>query len=143
MFLSPDGTAWVQLVNFAIFFALLYVVFLRPVSAAIKKRREYIDSLTTDYDRYQGEVRALHDEADAARANARRDADATISQLRGAASNEAAAISAEFEAKAQATVEHAERTVTEEVAKARENESALVQQLADLVVERTISESKA
>ena len=31
MFLSLDGTLVVQLINFAIFFALLSVVFLRPV----------------------------------------------------------------------------------------------------------------
>jgi F0F1-type ATP synthase membrane subunit b/b' len=39
MFLSLDGTFWFQLVNFAIFFAILNVVFLRPVGEAIKKRR--------------------------------------------------------------------------------------------------------
>ncbi len=51
MFLSLDGTLFVQLVNFAIFFALLNVVFLRPVGRAIAKRREYINSLVSDYER--------------------------------------------------------------------------------------------
>ena len=53
-FFSIDGrTLVVQLVNFAIFFVVLNFVFLRPVSAAIRKRREYINSLVTDYDQYQ------------------------------------------------------------------------------------------
>jgi len=38
-FLSVDGTLVVQLINFAIFFAVLNVVFLKPVAAAIRKRR--------------------------------------------------------------------------------------------------------
>ena len=45
MFLRIDGTFFVQLVNFAIFFAVLNVVFLKPVGAAIRKRREYIESV--------------------------------------------------------------------------------------------------
>ena len=45
MFLSLDGTFWIQLINFAIFFAILNVVFMRPVGEAIKKRRAYIDSV--------------------------------------------------------------------------------------------------
>ncbi|MGC1380730.1 MAG: ATP synthase F0 subunit B, partial [Candidatus Baltobacteraceae bacterium] len=64
-FLSIDGTLVVQLVNFAIFFAILNVVFLRPVAAAIRKRREYINSLVTDYDRYQAEARSLREQAEA------------------------------------------------------------------------------
>ena len=68
----------VQLVNFAIFFALLNVVFLRPVGRAIMKRRQYIDGLVADYDRYQGEAQTLREEAEAIRADARRKAEATV-----------------------------------------------------------------
>ena len=64
MFLAPDGTLLVQLANFAIFFALLSVVFLRPVSAAIRKRREYLNSLTSDYDSYQAQANALRAQAE-------------------------------------------------------------------------------
>ena len=63
MFLSLDGTLIVQLVNFAIFFALLNLVFLRPVGRAIAKRRAYINSLASDYERYQEEARSLRAEA--------------------------------------------------------------------------------
>ncbi len=61
MFLSLDGTVFVQLINFAIFFALLNVLFLRPVGRAIAKRRAYIDNLVSDYDRYQETARSLRE----------------------------------------------------------------------------------
>ena len=64
MFLSLDGTLFVQLINFAIFFALLNVVFLRPVGRAIAKRRDYINGLVSDYDRYQDEAQNLREEAE-------------------------------------------------------------------------------
>ena len=71
-FLSIDGTLVVQLINFAIFFAVLSVVFLRPVATAIARRREYINSLVSDYDRYQANAHDLRAEADGIRAAARR-----------------------------------------------------------------------
>ena len=73
MFLSIDGTFIVQLINFAIFFAILNVVFMRPVSRAIVARREYINSVTNDYDRYQAETKALRTQAESIRAAARRE----------------------------------------------------------------------
>jgi F0F1-type ATP synthase membrane subunit b/b' len=141
MFLQLDGTFIVQLVNFAIFFALLNVVFLRSVSAAIRKRREYINSVTSDYDAYQAQARALRERADSLRAAARRDAEATMTQARAGASNSAAEIAAQYGSKVQATMEHAATTVAGELQAARANEGALVQQLAELMLERTISES--
>lgn len=63
-FLSVNGTLVVQLFNFAIFFAVLYVVFLRPVAAAIGRRRQYINSLVSDYDRYQAEAASLRAQAE-------------------------------------------------------------------------------
>ncbi|HTV94095.1 MAG TPA: hypothetical protein VMG98_15425 [Verrucomicrobiae bacterium] len=140
MFLALDGTFLVQLVNFAIFFALLSVVFLRPVSAAIRRRREYINSLTTDYDTYQAQAKTLREQAEAIRAAARRDAEAIMTKSRAEASNAAAALTASYVAQVQSTIEKADKTVAEELEKARVNEHETVQQLANLIVERTLSE---
>jgi F-type H+-transporting ATPase subunit b len=139
MFLAPDGTLWVQLVNFAIFFALLSVVFLRPVSRAIRKRREYLNSVTADYDSYQAQANALRAQAEGERATARRDAESAISKARADASNESAELSAQYAARVQSTVEGAHQTVASELDGARSGEAALVRQLADLMLERTIS----
>ncbi len=140
MFLQPDGTFWVQLINFAIFFAILSAVFLRPVSRAIRERRAYINSVTTDYEKYQGEGSKLRAEAESIRAAARREAEATIAKARADASNKAAEISSQYAAQAQSTVESAQKTVAQELTAARAGEETVVRQLADLMVERTVSE---
>ena len=141
MFLQLDGTFWIQLINFAIFFALLNVLFLRPVSRAIRQRREYLNSVTSDYDRYQAEAKALRAQAEDVRLGARRQAEAVITAARAGASNEAAALSAQYAAQAQSTVESAHATVQGEVQAARANEDAVVKQLADLMLQRTVSEA--
>lgn len=140
MFLKLDGTFLVQLADFAVFFALLSIVFLRPVSAAIRKRREYINSLTTDYDKYQAEGKTLREEAEAIRAAARRDAEAALAKARAEASNTAADVTASYAAQVQSTIEAADKTVAGELQHARANENETVQQLANLILERTLSE---
>ena len=139
MFLKLDGTFIVQLINFAIFFAILNVVFIRPVGAAIVKRREYINSLTNDYDRYQAEATALRTQAEAIRAAARREAEAALARARAQASNEAAALQAEYNEQAVGLVEAANRTVAAELEQARVSEPALVRDLAALMVDRTLA----
>jgi len=136
--LDFDGTFFAQLINFAIFFAVLYVVFLKPVSKAIAARREYITSVTTDYDRYQAEGRKLREEAEAIRAAARRDAEQTVAAGRASASNDTAALSSDYAAAAQAKVDEAQRTARAELDDARAGEEDRVRQLAALMVDRTV-----
>jgi F0F1-type ATP synthase membrane subunit b/b' len=116
MFLSLDGTFWVQLVNFAIFIAILNVVFLRPVGAAIKKRRAYIDSVRGDLERHEKEALAL-------RAAAEQNAE--ISKL-----------AAESAARAQAVTDEARRTVAAEFESAKAREGELSAQLATTLLSR-------
>ena len=141
MFLKVDGTLVVQLVNFAIFFALLNVVFLRPVGRAIMKRRQYIDGLVADYDRYQGEAQTLREEAEAIRAAARRKAEATVASARAATSNEVAEISSRYAQQAKSTVEAARSAAAQELENARGAESTAVRTLADLMLERVVPEA--
>jgi F0F1-type ATP synthase membrane subunit b/b' len=138
MFLKLDGTFIVQLINFAIFFAILNVVFIRPVSRAIVARRENINSVTNDYDRYQAETTALRTQAESIRAAARREAEAALSKARADASNEAAAIATQYNGQAAQIVEEAERTVAGELQAARVSEPQVVRDLANLMVERTV-----
>lgn len=141
MFLSLDGTALVQLINFAIFFALLNVVFLRPVGRAIAKRRAYIDGLISDYDRYQAQARELREEAAAIRTEARRKAEHLVGAARAAASNEAAETSSRYALQAQGISEEAQRTAASQLDAARAGESVAVRKLADLMLERVIPEA--
>ncbi|MBV8532057.1 MAG: ATP synthase F0 subunit B [Candidatus Eremiobacteraeota bacterium] len=141
-FLSIDGTLVVQLINFAIFFAVLYVVFLRPVATAIAKRREYINSLVSDYDRYQAEARDLRAQAQNIRLAARRDAEHRVASARAQASNEAADLSNRYSERAQRIVEDAQRTAQSELDAARSGESGAVRRVADLMLERVIPEAQ-
>lgn len=140
MFLSLDGTFVVQLINFAIFFALLNVLFIRPVGRAIVQRREYINSVTNDYDRYQAEAAACRSEAEAIRASARREGEHTLSRVRAETSNEVAEIAADYSGRASATVSQAQQTVEGELQAARAGEAQRAGELAQLIVSRTITE---
>jgi F-type H+-transporting ATPase subunit b len=141
MFLQLDGTFFVQLINFAIFFALLTVVFIRPVGNAIAKRREYINSLTNDYDRYQAEAQSLRAQAETIRATARREAEAHLSKVRADATNEAGAIAAQYAGDVEKTIQQAQNAVAAELQQARANQSQIVGDLANLMVQRTVTEA--
>jgi F-type H+-transporting ATPase subunit b len=139
MFIVPDlSTLVVQLINFAIFFALLNVLFLRPVGKAIRKRRAYIDGVVSDYATYQAEAKSLRERAERVRADARREAEARIAKARADASNQAAKLAAQYAAQAQATVEEAQREANDELGRARTDEAKLVAQLSDAMLERTL-----
>jgi F-type H+-transporting ATPase subunit b len=136
MFLQPDGTFWFQLVNFAIFFALLNVVFLRPVGEAIKQRRAYIDGVHSDYEKYAAQLKTSRSEADSKRGAARRAADETIAKVRADGEAEAASIVAGRTAEAQAIADLARATVATEMQAARAREGELSAALAKTLLER-------
>lgn len=141
MFLSLDGTLFVQLLNFAIFFALLNVLFLRPVGRAIAKRRAYIDNLVSDYDRYQETARSLREEAAAIRAEARRNAEHRVATARAAASNEAAETSSRYGQQVKSITEDAQKTAQEELETARAGEGEAVRRLANVMLDRVLPEA--
>ena len=141
MFLRLDGTFWVQLINFAIFFALLRVVFLRPVGNAIRKRREYINSLVAHYDLYREQAADLQARADATRAAARREAEGILAKARAEASNQTAEIAQAYARRVTGTIEDAQRTAAAELETARANRQPTVRQLADMMLERTLLEA--
>ncbi len=141
MFLSLDGTLVVQLVNFAIFFALLSVVFLRPVGRAIARRREYINGLVSDYDRYQGEAQSLRAQAESVRGAARREAENVVAAARAKASNEAAEVSARYAKTAQGVKDDAHATAGSEYDAARAGENQAARSLAAVMLEKVLPEA--
>ena len=139
-FLSVDGTFFVQLLNFVIFFAILNVVFMRPVARAIAKRREYINSVTADYDRYQAEGNALRTQADSIRAAARREAEQLAAQARAEASNESARLASDYSERAAAEIRQAHETVESELNVARADQPRTVRELAEEIFSRAVPE---
>jgi F-type H+-transporting ATPase subunit b len=138
MFLSLDGTLIVQVINFIIFVAILWAVFLRPVGAAIARRRAYIDGLITDCDAAIEARRAILARAEAERASALRDADEIVGRARAEASAVADGITAEYAAHVAAKVEAAQAVVALELERAREHEGRLVSELADTLTQRAL-----
>jgi F-type H+-transporting ATPase subunit b len=138
VFLEIDGTLLVQIVNFVVFVMLLNVVFLRPVGAAIAKRRAYIDGLARDIEAAQHEVQSIRAAAADRRLAARREAETALSAARSEAQTQGAAIIAEFSDKAIATAEAARRRVDDEIAEARKREDEIVAALSETMIERAI-----
>ncbi|MBV9718974.1 MAG: ATP synthase F0 subunit B [Candidatus Eremiobacteraeota bacterium] len=141
MFLSLDGTFVIQLANFAVFFALLNVLFLKPVGQAIRKRRSYLNGLVSEYDAHQAEATALREKAELVRAQARRDAELTLSRARAETSNATSELAARYAAQVASTIETAQRQAAGELRAARTNEEQLVARLADALVERAVAET--
>ncbi|MFN2459134.1 MAG: ATP synthase F0 subunit B [Candidatus Velthaea sp.] len=143
MFLRIDGTLLVQIVNFIIFLAVLNVVFMRPVGAAIAKRRAYINGLAADIEQAETDVKSLRGQADAKRAAARREAEELIAKARAEAQNEAAASAGASMERAAEIVSAAHKAVQAELAAARANEDAIVRDLAQTLVSRALGPGAA
>jgi F-type H+-transporting ATPase subunit b len=135
MFLKIDGTLWIQLVNFAIFFAILNAVFLRPVGEAIRKRRVYIDAVHADYESAGAAAKAARTEAERKRGAARRQGDETIAKARAEGETAAATIVGERTTEAQSIIELARATVATEAAAASAKTPALAEALATSLVD--------
>jgi len=138
MLLSIDGTLVVQLINFIIFLVILNAIFLKPVGAAIAKRRAYIDGLAADLERFEGELKSLRAQGDERIAAARRAAEAQVGAARAEAQREALAILAEHEAQAAVIVAQAHESIGLEAQQARSDEASVVESLARTMLERAV-----
>jgi F-type H+-transporting ATPase subunit b len=143
MLLSLDGTLVVQLVNFLVFLVVLNAIFLKPVGAAIAKRRAYIDGVSRDIEQYEADIKLLRTQAEERRAAARREADGEIAQARAQGQNEAATVGADFTTRAAQITEAAEAEVAREIAHAREGEQEIVKSLADTLLEQALGPAVA
>ncbi|HTX04043.1 MAG TPA: ATP synthase F0 subunit B [Candidatus Acidoferrales bacterium] len=138
MFLSIDGTFWIQIINFFIFYAILNVVYIKPASAALRKRREYIDSVHNEYEAALREVEELKNEADTKRAEGRREGDHTAATIRNEAMRQAEEIVSRAQDEFSRIVEESESKIHRELNTARAEEHRLVRELADEMVARAV-----
>lgn len=138
MFLRIDGTLIVQIVDLIVFLVVLNVVFMRPVGAAIAKRRAYVNGLAAGIEAAESDVKALRGQAEAKRAAARREAEELTAKVRAAAQNEAAQVTAGYTQQAAAIVADAQRQVATELTAARSREDELVKGLAQTLLDRAL-----
>jgi F-type H+-transporting ATPase subunit b len=138
LFLQIDGTLIVQVVNFVLFIILLNIVFLKPVGAAIAKRRAYIDGLARDIEVASTEIKTARGTAEERRAAARREAEAAIAKARAEAQNDAVDVVTDYQRRASVIVEKAHEEADAEIAVARAREPQIVESLAQTMLERAI-----
>lgn len=140
--LSLDGTLVVQLINFIVFLLILNAIFMKPVGAAIARRRAYIDGLKHDVEQLQHDAASFRGQAEERRAAARREAEEAIARARVAAGAESDAIVAAQQARAAEIVAQAHAEVERELATAQAEEQRLVDALANDMLERAIGGAK-
>jgi F-type H+-transporting ATPase subunit b len=141
--LSLDGTLVVQLINFLVFLVVLNAIFLKPVGAAIAKRRAFIDGVARDIEQYEADLKLLRSQAEDRRAAARREADVLIGRARSQGQAEAASIGADFTARAAQLTAEAQAAVAHEIEQARQNEQQIVDSLADTLLSRALGPAVA
>jgi F-type H+-transporting ATPase subunit b len=138
--LSLDGTLIVQLVNFIVFLVILNEIFMKPVGAAIARRRAYIDGLTHDMEQLQRDAKELRGQAEARRLAARREAEEAIARARVAAAQEADAVVVAAQSRAGEVTKLAHAEVAKEVAAARSQEGRVVGVLANEMLNRALGD---
>jgi F-type H+-transporting ATPase subunit b len=138
--LSLDGTLIVQLVNFIVFLVILNVIFMKPVGAAIARRRAYIDGLTHDMEQLQRDAKELRGQAEARRLAARREAEEAIARARVAAAQEADAVVIAAQSRAGELTKQAHAEVATELASARSQEARVVGVLANEMLNRALGD---
>ena len=138
--LSLDGTLIVQLVNFIVFLVILNEIFMKPVGAAIARRRAYIDGLMHDMEQLQRDAKELRGQAEARRLAARREAEEAIARARVAAAQEADALVVAAQSRAGEVIKLAHAEVAKEVAAARSQEGRVVGVLANEMLNRALGD---
>ena len=142
-FLCVNGTLVVQFINFAIFFAVLNVVFLRPVATAIAKRREYINGPRLGLRSLPSRGAQLARRGGGDSRSPRGEKPSIACRARARASNEAAEMASRYAQQAQSIIEAAQKTAQAELEAARAGESDAVRGIAGLMLERVDSRGGA
>lgn len=140
--LSLDGTVVIQVANFAVFVGALNIVYLRPAVRALAARREHINAITSDYEQARAEAKQLRTAGDARRLAVRRECEELLTKARIEATNEADSIAARSAALAHERSSAAQATVAGELLEASGREAALVEELAQALLQRAIGVSR-
>ncbi len=138
--LALDGTLIVQLVNFIVFLVILNEIFMKPVGAAIARRRAYIDGLMHDMEQLQRDAKELRGQAEERRLGARREAEEALARARVAAAQEADALVIAAQSRAGEVTKQAHAEVAQEVASARSQEARVVSVLANEMLNRALGD---
>ena len=136
MLLSIDGTFFVQILNFILFWVLLNYFFIAPTRRAIEQRQKYIADLYREGDELAAKAVAARAQADVNLGEARRKTEEAMRAAAAHAVDEAHIIERKAAEEAAASIALAHATVAAERRQALEKQQAFVTDLARSMVER-------
>jgi len=139
MFLSLDGTFWIQIVNFFIFYWILNQVYIQPAARALQVRRAYLDSVQAEYEEALRQEREFLQRAEERGLEAHREANRHAGEILAEALAEVDRIAAMAQEQAARLVADAHQTVEAELQTARGREAVLVRELADVMIARAMT----
>ena len=137
-FLQLDGTFWLQIINFFIFYAILNVVYIKPAAEALRKRRAYIDSVEAEYEAARRTVQELKAQAGELRAEGRREGDHLAATIRNEAMQRSEEIVAKAQNESMTVIDSALARVETELNSARASRYRLAGELADTMLQRVV-----
>jgi F0F1-type ATP synthase membrane subunit b/b' len=137
-FLQLDGTFWLQIINFFIFYAILNVVYIKPAAEALRKRRGYIDSVQAEYEAARRTLAELKAQADELHAEGRREGDHLAATIRNEAMRRAEEIVAKAQNESMTIIDSALSRVEGELNAARAARYRLANELADTMLQRVV-----
>jgi len=139
MLLSLDGTFLLQMLNFALFWALLNYLFIAPTRRAIVARQRFMEQQYKEGDEFASVAATLRGQAEDVLADARRQTHEIMRTAAADAESEAKAIDERAADEANALVQAAQRTVAQERAQAESAQTPFVEELARTMVARATS----
>jgi len=114
MLIVPDGTIFIQILNFVVFWALLNYLFIRPTQKAIMERQRHIAEAHGEADALTAQAAQLQAEAEAIRAQAARRAQELLRKAAAEAAAQVKTIERETENTAAQIVAAARSAVEKE-----------------------------
>jgi F-type H+-transporting ATPase subunit b len=142
MLLALDGTFFVQILNFIVFWVLLNYIFIAPTRRAIEARQQHIAKQYKEGDAFAAHAREVQAQADAILNEARRHVDEAMRAAASQASDEAHEIERSASEEAAARVSLAHATVAGEREQAVAKQGPFVAELAQSMADRALGEEQ-
>ncbi|MBC5825696.1 MAG: ATP synthase F0 subunit B [Candidatus Eremiobacteraeota bacterium] len=138
MLILPDGTLFVQILNFVVFWMLLNFFFIRPTQRKIDERLRHVARQYEEADASAAQSAAIMEQASGIVRDAARRAEALMREAAGRAAKETSAIEKDAVAQAATATENARATVAAERDRAQAAALPLIGELAREMVTKAM-----
>lgn len=142
MLLTLDGTFFIQMFNFIVFWMLLNIVFIEPTRRAIEARLRHIKQQYDESNEYKRRADSVVAHAEDILAQARRETDRFMRGAAADASAQVHAIEGKSAEEAGAIIRLAQATVASERAQTESDVTPFVDRLARDMLDRAVGFTK-